>query len=159
MCSIHVLFVYLTLSSFRLFQEDLKAQLPPLNPNLARDAELERLRRERVELEERQERAHEEVVALRRRIRQNEVEAAEERAEADRHIKAVQERLREAEQQAEEAAKELQVDVSVDPNVILHDDSGIDELLFGEINFPQLLSDFDHEEVVENFNPDIFDLV
>ena len=130
-----------------------------MNPDLARDAELERLRRERVELEERQERAHEEVVALRRRIRQNEVEAAEERAEADRHIKAVQERLREAEQQAEEAAKELQVDVSVDPNAILQDDSGIDELLFGEINFPQLLSDFDHEEVVDNFNPDLFDLI
>ena len=130
-----------------------------MDPNLARDAELERLRRERVELEERQERAHEEVVALRRRLRQNEVEASEERAEADRHIKAVQERLREAEREAEEAAKELQVDVSVDPNVILHDDSGIDELLFEKINFPQLMSDFDHEEVVDNFNPDLFDLV
>ena len=130
-----------------------------MDPNLARDAELERLRRERVELEERQERAHEEVVALRRRLRQNEVEASEERAEADRHIKAVQERLREAEREAEEAAKELQVDVSVDPNVILHDDSGIDELLFGDINFPQLMSDFDHEEVVDNFNPDLFDLI
>ena len=137
----------------------MKGNVQPLDPDLARDAELERLRRERVELEERQERAHEEVVALRRRLRQNEVEASEERAEADRHIKAVQERLREAEREAEEAAKELQVDVSVDPNVILHDDSGIDELLFGEINFPQLLSDFDHEEVVENFNPDLFDVV
>ena len=117
-----------------------------MNPDLAQDAELERLCRERVELEERQERAHEEVVALRRQICQNEVEAAEERAEADRHIKAVQKRLRAAEHEAQEAAKELKVDVSVDLNEILQDDSGIDELLFGEINFPQLLSDFDHED-------------
>ena len=139
------------------FQAQVKEELP--NPDRAREVKLERLRRERTELAEQKERADQEIEALRRRIRQNEVEAAEERAEADRHIKAVQEKLREAEHEAQEAAKELNVEVAVDPDAVGLDDSGIDELLFGEINFPQLLNDFDHEEVVENFNPDIFDLV
>ena len=139
------------------FQAQVKEELP--NPDRAREVELERLRRERTELAEQKERADQEIEALRRRIRQNEVEAAEERAEADRHIKAVQEKLREAEHEAQEAAKELNVEVAVDPDAVGLDDSGIDELLFGEINFPQLLNDFDHEEVAENFNPDIFDLV
>ena len=80
-----------------------------MNPDLARDAELERLRRERVEMDERTQRAHEELVALRRRVRQNEEEAAQERVQAQQDLKEVRDRLLAAEEEAEKAAKESEI--------------------------------------------------
>ena len=129
-----------------------------MDPDLARDAELERLRRERVEMDERTQRAHEELVALRRRVRQNEEEAAQDRVQAEKDLKEVRDRLLAAEEEAEKAAKESEINVSVDPALVAQDDSGIDDDLFADIIIPHLFDEFDHEEVIENFNPDLFDL-
>ena len=129
-----------------------------MDPDLARDAELERLRRERVEMDERTQRAHEELVALRRRVRQNEEEAAQDRVQAEKDLKEVRDRLLAAQEEAEKAAKESEINVSVDPAVVAQDDSGIDDDLFADIIIPHLFDEFDHEEVIENFNPDLFDL-
>ena len=129
-----------------------------MDPDLARDAELERLRRERVEMDERTQRAHEELVALRRRVRQNEEEAAQERVQAQQDLKEVRDRLLAAQEEAEKAAKESEINVSVDPALVAQDDSGIDDDLFADIIIPHLFDEFDHEEVIENFNPDLFDL-
>ena len=129
-----------------------------MNPDLARDAELERLRRERVEMDERTQRAHEELVALRRRVRQNEEEAAQDRVQAEKDLKEVRDRLLAAQEEAEKAAKESEINVSVDPALVAQDDSGIDDDLFADIIIPHLFDEFDHEEVIENFNPDLFDL-
>ena len=58
---------------------------------------------------------------------------------------------------AEKAAKESEVKVSVDPTLILDgDDSGTEDL-FADIDIPSLMEFFDHEEVIENFLPDLFD--
>ena len=129
-----------------------------MDPDLARDAELERLRRERVEMDERTQRAHEELVALRRRVRQNEEEAAQDRVQAEKDLKEVRDRLLAAQEEAEKAAKESEINVSVDPALVAQDDSGIDDDLFADIIIPHLFDEFDHEEVIENFNPDLFDL-
>ena len=129
-----------------------------MDPDLARDAELERLRRERVEMDERTQRAHEELVALRRRVRQNEEEAAQDRVQAEKDLKEVRDRLLAAEEEAEKAAKESEINVSVDPALVAQDDSGIDDDLFADIIIPHLFDEYDHEEVIENFNPDLFDL-
>ena len=129
-----------------------------MNPDLVRDAELERLRRERVEMDERTQRAHEELVALRRRVRQNEEEAAQDRVQAEKDLKEVRDRLLAAEEEAEKAAKESEINVSVDPALVAQDDSGIDDDLFADIIIPHLFDEYDHEEVIENFNPDSFDL-
>ena len=129
-----------------------------MNPDLARDAELERLRRERVEMDERTQRAHEELVALRRRVRQNEEEAAQERVQAQQDLKEVRDRLLAAQEEAEKVAKESEINVSVDPAVVAQDDSGIDDDLFADIIIPHLFDEYDHKEVIENFNPDLFDL-
>ena len=129
-----------------------------MDPDLARDAELERLRRERVEMDERTQRAHEELVALRRRVRQNEEEAAQDRVQAEKDLKEVRDRLLAAQEEAEKAAKESEINISVDPALVAQDDSGIDDDLFADIIIPHLFDEFDHEEVIENFNPDLFDL-
>ena len=129
-----------------------------MDPDLARDAELERLRRERVEMDERTQRAHEELVALRRRVRQNEEEAAQDRVQAEKDLKEVRDRLLAAQEEAEKAAKESEINVSVDPALVAQDDSGIDDDLFADIIIPHLFDEFDREEVIENFNPDLFDL-
>ena len=141
-----------------VFQDEVKGNLLPLDPDLARDAELERLRRERVEMDERTQRAHEELVALRRRVRQNEEEAAQDRVQAEKDLKEVRDRLLAAQEEAEKAAKESEINVSVDPALVAQDDSGIDDDLFADIIIPHLFDEFDHEEVIENFNPDLFDL-
>ena len=141
-----------------MFQDEVKGNQLPLDPDLARDAELERLRRERVEMDERTQRAHEELVALRRRVRQNEEEAAQDRVQAEKDLKEVRDRLLAAEEEAEKAAKESEINVSVDPALVAQDDSGIDDDLFADIIIPHLFDEFDHEEVIENFNPDLFDL-
>ena len=58
---------------------------------------------------------------------------------------------------AEKAAKESEVKVSVDPTLILDgDDSGTEDL-FADIDIPSLMEFFDHEEVIDNFLPDLFD--
>ena len=121
-----------------------------MDPDLARDAELERLRRERVEMDERTQRAHEELVALRRRVK--------DRVQAEKDLKEVRDRLLAAQEEAEKAAKESEINVSVDPALVAQDDSGIDDDLFADIIIPHLFDEFDHEEVIENFNPDLFDL-
>ena len=90
--------------------------------------------------------------------RQNEEEAAQERVQAQQDLKEVRDRLLAAQEEAEKVAKESEINVSVDPAVVAQDDSGIDDDLFADIIIPHLFDEFDHEEVIENFNPDLFDL-
>ena len=88
----------------------------------------------------------------------NEEEAAQDRVQAEKDLKEVRDRLLAAQEEAEKAAKESEINVSVDPALVAQDDSGIDDDLFADIIIPHLFDEFDHEEVIENFNPDLFDL-
>ena len=139
------------------FQAQLKGEHVHGPDERARLVELERLRRERSELEEQKDRAEEEARTLRRRLLQAEEEAARERAMAEANMKQVKERLMKMQEDAEKAAKESEVKVSVDPTLILDgDDSGTEDL-FADIDIPSLMEFFDHEEVIDNFLPDLFD--
>ena len=140
-----------------LFQAQVKGEHVQGPDERSRLVELERLRRERSELEEQKERAEEEARSLRHRLLQAEEEAARERAQAEADMKQVRERLIKMQEEADKSAKDSEVNIAVDPKLVVDaDDSGTEDL-FADIDIPSLMEFFDHEEVVENFLPDLFD--